>query len=688
MLGTATLLFAVWAVVGDVYTYVLHWEVPAFSPRDYLTIAGFVLLLAGYVLIGRRRAGGISVDLTIDTVAFVAAVATAGVVLLLLPVFRSPAEHGGLFGGFTLAVDVTELAILARLTMIPGRRPRALVLLMAALSFAVTGELVFYLGLAPDWFMTTNLVHGFYILFFTLMAVAALHPSMTAVGERAVEQDAGISPTRLVSLGLAVVIGPITHLLAEGSSPVVTLFLTVVLPTVITVVLLVRIFVLVRENNAAREAAQWLAFHDPLTGLANRALFGDRIDMALRRLQRSGAPVGVLFFDLDDFKAVNDGLGHAAGDAVLREVGHRLTAAVRAGDTPARLGGDEFALLVEGVSPENLRRMGEHLLEVLRRPIAHHGTDIVIEASIGASTTADRDATVESLLRDADVAMYAAKAAGKGTVEVFVPHLHDEEMRHLHLRTEVRAAAESEAFELRYRPTVLLATGELVGLQAQVWWPRSEGPLPWSEVAPITEDIGMVVPIGRWVLREACTQAAAWGRASGRELSVTVAVSEAHLSSDGLVEDVGTALAQTGLPADRLVLEVVEDALVAHVGTAADHLRRLHAMGVRIAVDGFTGLSSLDYLRHVPVDVVTLDRSLVARLGSTAEARAEIRVLLELGRSLHLDTVADGVTGTAQVAWLREDGCRLGRGPFFGSPTAADEIVTLSGREAVGQSAG
>jgi diguanylate cyclase (GGDEF)-like protein len=419
------------------------------------------------------------------------------------------------------------------------------------------------------------------------------------------------------------------------------------------------------------------ALHDGLTGLPNRALFLDRLEHALARAMRAGGEVAVLFLDLDRFKTVNDSLGHAAGDQLLQTVAGRIAGCMRAADTAARLGGDEFAVLLEDLtSHHEAVRVAERILAALDEPIPVAGREVFVGTSIGVATGASG---AEDLLRDADVAMYRAKAQGKGRYAIFEPGMQAEVLERLELEGDLTRALAADggagpagALEVFYQPIVVLATGELAGHEALVRWRHpTRGLLPPAAFVPVAEETGLIAPIGRFVLREACRQAAAW-QVHGAGLTMNVNLSGRQLEDPELVDLVTQLLRDTRLPPRSLVLEITETVLMQDTRTTIDRLRALRALGVRLALDDFgTGYSSLRYLNRFPLDVIKMAKPFVDGLGEREEDPALARAIVDLGANLGLEIVAEGIEGSAQLAQLRRLGCPLGQGYWFARPMPA-----------------
>ena len=437
----------------------------------------------------------------------------------------------------------------------------------------------------------------------------------------------------------------------------------------------------VTERRALERELEHQAFHDRLTGLANRALFRDRLEHALARRNRSQHPVAVLLLDLDDFKVVNDSLGHAAGDRLLVMVAERLRGRLRAADTTARLGGDEFAVLLDDpATPDEATHVAERLIDVLATPFQLDGRELFVRASIGVALAAATGQPADELLRDADMAMYAAKARSRGGYQIFQPALHEAAVGRLALGADLQRGIEEGQFALRYQPILELASGQLVGLEALLRWRHPErGWVAPLDFIPSAEASGQIVPIGRFVLRQACRQAVAWqARFPSRPLRMTVNVSARQLQEPEVADDIKRVVEDCGLDPRLLVLEITESVLVQDVEAMAAKLHALTAFGLRVAVDDFgTGYSSLSYLHRFPVHVLKIDKSFTERVDGSFDESALARAIVRLGQALHLETVAEGVETASQLAALRELGCMFGQGYHFAKPLEAGEVEEL-----------
>ncbi|QBI20876.1 EAL domain-containing protein [Egibacter rhizosphaerae] len=436
------------------------------------------------------------------------------------------------------------------------------------------------------------------------------------------------------------------------------------------------IVVNIHDATARKQVEQELAhqaLHDPLTGLANRVLLEDRIGQALTRRARNGQGVAVLFCDLDGFKVINDSLGHAAGDELLDAMARRLDGVVRESDTVARMGGDEFAVLLEGESDlEEAVAAGQRVRAVAADPFLVAGREVIVTASVGVVAVGpDEQATADGLLRDADIAMYRAKEAGRDAVMCYEEGMRETAQRRLALEADLRSVIERDELVVHYQPIVQLDGHRVVGYEALVRWQHpTRGLLYPNEFIPVAEQTGAIVALGAWVLREACRDAASWeAPEDGAPLTLSVNLSGRQLSDPGLSGHVVDALAASGLPPERLTLELTESVLVGEPARTAERLHELKALGVQLAIDDFgVGYSSLSYLRQFPADILKIDRSFIDTINDPAKLPAMIRGLLELGDTLHLQTVAEGIETPEQLAALSGSGCTMGQGFFFAKP--------------------
>jgi diguanylate cyclase (GGDEF)-like protein/PAS domain S-box-containing protein len=429
------------------------------------------------------------------------------------------------------------------------------------------------------------------------------------------------------------------------------------------------------EDQLARQALE-----DPLTGLANRALFGNRLSQALAKGHRSRHHFAVLMIDLDGFKTINDTMGHDAGDDAIREVGARIARSARPGDTIARLGGDEFAILLDEIDDETFAdQVAERILELVRQPMTIGGRGVRVTASVGIAFANSAAATAESLLRDADTAMYAAKASGRDRWARFEPVMHARATEQLHLIQDLAQALERRELVVYYQPSIDLDSGAIEGVEALIRWNHPHLGLVGPErFIPLAEQNGLVVPIGRWVLETACTQAVEWRQTipSQRSLTMAVNLSGHQLNHRSLVPDVRRIIDSTGVVPEDLVLEVTESVLMADVDLVIERLRALRALGIAIAIDDFgTGYSSLAYLRQLPIDILKIDKSFVgAASAGDPGGDAIMHAIMDLGAGLHLRTIAEGVESLNQAHHVKELGCDSAQGFLFAGPMPPEQI--------------
>ena len=436
----------------------------------------------------------------------------------------------------------------------------------------------------------------------------------------------------------------------------------------------------ISERQRLERELTHLAFHDALTGLPNRELLGDRLATALAQRRRVGSHLAVVYVDLDDFKSVNDSLGHQVGDRLLVAVAGRLQECVRPGDTVGRLGGDEFAVIIPDLPDGDVEALADRLAHSLRQPHHLHGREMFVAASVGVAVAADRD-SADTLLSNADLAMYRAKSLGLGRRYTYHASMRDAMVDRISLEAELHHALDRGELALHYQPTIDLATDTVVGAEALIRWNHpSRGLLPPAGFIPAAEQSALIVELGRWALREACQQVARWQPAEPTSCARFVAVnlSARHLSHPGLVNDVAEALARSGLPPGCLVLEITESVLVAHIEQNLDEkLAALKGLGVRIALDDFgTGYSALSHLQRFPVDTLKIDQSFVRNVRH-AQPQSLATAIIRLGQALALDTVAEGVESIEQLDVLKAAGCSHAQGFHLYPPLQASEACNI-----------
>ena len=437
----------------------------------------------------------------------------------------------------------------------------------------------------------------------------------------------------------------------------------------------------ITERKALEAEVQHRAFHDALTDLPNRALFLDRLEHGLAVSARNGTTLALLYIDLDHFKTVNDNLGHDAGDQLLQHIAQRLCQATREVDTVARLGGDEFAIVLENTDRSGAVSVAAKLLELLEEPFSVNTTRLLARASIGIAVSGFATDAGE-LLRQADIAMYASKGQGTHGYRVFTDGMHSSLTTRMELEAELAEAIEHEQLLLHYQPLVDLPTGQVHGVEALVRWDHPErGVLPPSEFIPLAEEMGLITALGEWVLRRATADVRSLQITLGRTLSVSVNVAAPQLHTD-IVRTIDSALADSGLAADLLTIEITETCLMTHEASIVEKLTQLRDRGVRVAIDDFgTGYSSLSYLRQLPIDHLKIDRSFIRDITGGPEDSALAQSIIKLGALFGLRTVAEGIETPAQAATLRDMGCDMGQGYLYHRPTdLLSLIATLTAR--------
>ena len=426
------------------------------------------------------------------------------------------------------------------------------------------------------------------------------------------------------------------------------------------------------ERERSEEQLTHHALHDPLTGLPNRALFLDRLAMALARAERHPA-VAVLFLDVDRFKLINDSLGHEAGDKLLLAVTARLRTVLRPTDTVARFGGDEFVVVCEDLDRgEDVIGLAERLVETMSEPFNLDGNEVFLTVSVGIAIAESPEHTPQGLLRDADAALYRAKEFGRGRYEVFNEVMRSHAVERLETVSALHRALEREEFRVHYQPQFDLNTRQIVGVEALLRWQHPQrGLVPPLEFIPLAEETGLIIEIGRWVLRESCRQAQRWAAAypQGAHLAMSVNISPRQLQQPKLVDDLAAILDETGFDPARLVLEITESVLMHDVASIVRRLQELKVLGVRLAIDDFgTGYSSLSYLRELPIDVLKIDKSFIDGLGGDNEQAAVASTIVRLAQTLQLETVAEGVERAEHVTELQALRCNLAQGYYFARP--------------------
>ena len=674
-------LFTLGDAIWYWYELVRHVEVPAASLADVAYLAGYPALAAGIVFLLRARQSNGRFDGIFDGCILALAGSVAVWEGLLEPTIGQgmPLTERLVTTAYP-TMDLVLLTAVASLALTDIRALPAYRYLFVGLTMQLAADVAFATSAVSGAYVDGVWFDGGWLLGYLFLGLAALHPSMRRLAEPVEQPSAArFGPVRAMVLGLSLLAGPVA-LVLEGSGmdpydgPVILSIFTVA-----TLLVLARLWGLLTGKDRDIEERAHAALHDALTGLPNRVLFLDRLDHALRRSQRSGEGVAVLFLDIDHFKLVNDTAGHAVGDQLLQTVAERLCSAVRGADTVARFAGDEFTVLCEGVHDEvGAAVVADRILEMLAPPVALPELDLHLSASIGIAVAVGGAIEADELLRNADTAMYQAKVRGRACHEVFDHAMRDRAVARLATEDALRRALEEDQLFLEYQPEIALRSGDVYAVEGLLRWAHPErGVVPPLEFLPIAEDSGLIVPIGRWVLHTACAQAQRWQDELGDRAPVmAVNVSARQLTRSDVAADVASALAASGLDPRKLCIEVTESILLEDADAARTTLLRLSELGVSIAMDDFgTGYSSLSHLRELPVDIVKIDRSFVQGLGQSDGDAALVGAVIGMAQALGILTVAEGVETEQQAAWLRSRGCDLAQGYLFARPQPADAVL-------------
>jgi diguanylate cyclase (GGDEF)-like protein len=663
-------------LVGDVTWWLLEAasdEVAYPNVGDGAYLSGYLLIAAGAVRMAAHRRRAVSVGPVVDGLIVAVAAGVLLWVFLIGPAALDPevpwAER--LVNTAYPMGDLLLIAIGAQIAMRVRWSPSALLFLVGMVAM-LAADIWYALLVAGEGYTAGHPVDVLWFLSYVSVSAAIVHPSAAELDLTGHDDDV-LALGRIGFLAAVAIVAPVVlgaRVAADGDRYVLAL----VLGTVVLFLLVVmRLAIVANELATSRSQLEHDATHDPLTGLGNRALYSERVRQAIHATATTPARAAVLCIDLDDFKTVNDSLGHAAGDRMLQEIGDRLRHVVRRADSVARLGGDEFAVLVLDEPADAALEVADRLLAAISAPLTLDG-GVVLQpsASIGIAY-GEPDESVESLLRDADVAMYIAKNAGKSRWEVYRPGMRQRVVDRFELRSDLANALDRGELVLHYQPIIEVDSGRVSGIEALVRWEHpTKGRIEPGRFIGIAEETGLIVPIGRWILREACRRAQQLDP-SERGPRVAVNVSAVQLRSPDLFDDVTDALAVSGLAPNRLLLELTESAMIDDYDTAAVRLGQIRALGVRIALDDFgAGYTSLRQLQRFPVDVVKLDQSFINT--TMAHDSGVLDGLIALATSLGLDTVGEGIEETQQLSRLREAQCRYAQGYLFSRPVPSDEL--------------
>jgi diguanylate cyclase (GGDEF)-like protein len=670
-------------ILGAVLRQALEGSPLAFA-ADAATLSGYAATLGAFIgLLRCRQSHDKGVHELVDGAIVLVSVGAAALAFFTLPTAENVGfSVAGIVQGAYPVVDAVMIFVAILLSWTSARRVTSFWLLGFSVIFILVGDIGYASIGTVGKTVGSPLLDLPFVVAFTLFGAAALHPSMRQLSSVQQRPVPAWSRGR-VGLLVPVLLGP--PLLALVSDDVADTWVGAVSGGTVTLLLLVRAVTAVQANARAQEGLRYQATHDQLTRLVNRPRLLDIVDELLARAAREGDRVDVLFLDLDSFKLVNDTWGHQVGDRVLRLAAQRLLTVTRPEDTVARIGGDEFVLAryVGQSSAVTGEQLAADVVEAFRAPLPGEDS-LVTTVSIGLAGSA-RDgasrgpATAESLLRDADTAMYRAKAAGRNRVMVFDPAMHDSVRHRVETELALRYALDRSELLLHYQPVVSVQTGEVVGAEALLRWAHPAlGLVSPLEFIPIAEETGLIVEIGEWVVSEALRQAARWrdqrAGSGAPDLWIAVNVSARQLRDPSLVDHVEAELARHGVPAELLVLEITESAMMADEDVAASLLHRLRSLGLTLAVDDFgTGYSSLGHLRRFPVSKVKIDRAFVSGIEHDADDAEIVRAVVAMSLAMHLDVVAEGIETAGQRDLLQQLGVQLGQGWHFGRPKPAED---------------
>ena len=672
LISVALTFWVVGDFVWDGYAF-LGITRPEVSSADLWYLAAYPVLAFGLFEMARARAGAYLREGLLDGCIFGIAAMVIAWQLLVVPTIASTTS------AFTAVVwsaypvgDALLLAAVAWVVLAPGSRRLPSLLLLSSMSLTLTADILYVYLPTVSTFDVGRLDPLFPIAYW-LLAGAALHPSSAELTD-ASGLTTRMHPARIVLLGLAVCTTPAVAILTSASaSGHRMVFLA--MASVLGLAVVARFAIAVRTREAAQTQLEYRSTHDELTGVVNRVLLIDRIGHALDRARRDGRGVAVLYVDLDRFKAINDTLGHNIGDQLLVEMTHRFRGVLRTVDTIGRIGGDEFVVLCEDTPPGDALRVAERLVAAMAEPTRLGALALQVTGSVGVAFCEDGTDTVDSLVRAADTAMYAAKRRGGNCWERYDSELRDQFTIRNEMEDALRDAIETGELLLHYQPVVRSDDATVVGFEALLRWQRPDGTLiSPADFIPIAEETGVIVPIGTWVIEQACRKLAAWTRNGVTQPSISVNVSAMQLRQGTLPRDIRRVLARTDADPTRLILELTESVLVDETNQAIEQLEQIRQLGIRVAIDDFgTGYSGLAYLHRLPIDIIKIDRSLTVELTTDPAASVVLSAVIHLAHVLGFDVVAEGAETGEQVDLLRGIGCDHIQGFFYARPLPADE---------------
>ena len=660
------------------------------SPADALYLGGYILLVVGVVGLAQGGSRARNRAAWVDAL-IMATVASIFLWILVIRAGLAEPDPDPLASLIAVAYpfqDIVQVAVVTRLLLGSTRRSPALVLLGLAFLVSFLADIVYAGQVLDDTYGVGQLVDGGWLLAYLAWGAAALHPSMASRPDTddLPRNGAVLTRARLAFLACGALTGPVVLILEGVRGEPIAVHAVIAVLSVLYILVLYRVVIGMDELRSALDERSRLAVvlreqatHDPLTGLANRRMFVERLDAALL-LPRSGRPAAVLYLDLDRVKAINDSEGHAAGDEALAEVARRLRSGLRSADTVARVGGDEFAILLDD-GQDDPAEVAARVNALLAEPVTVGGRSFRATASVGVAVAAPGE-SAHDLLRNADQAMYAAKGTGGHGYAVYSDAMRAEALARLGMEADLRDAVARGEFVLHYQPIVEMATGTIAGVEALVRWQHpTRGLLAPGQFIDLAEESGLIVPLGRWVIEEAVGQASAWRRDGLLRAPpmVEINVAARQLADPQFALQVAGAIAGTGMGAGRIAVELTETELFRDTEAVGRTLALLRKAGVRVVIDDFgTAYASMSYLVDFPVDGLKIDRSFVQRLTSRdGNGPAVVRSMISLAANLGILVVAEGVETEAQAAILREFGCTYAQGYLFSRPLPAAELSAL-----------
>ncbi len=680
------LLLAFGDTIWTYYENVLLIETPFPSIADLSYLAAMPCLAIGLVLMFRRRMPGHEWAELIEALIIATVAGILSWIFLVLPLAQDqtqPLLNRLILVAYPLTDLVLLIAVLRFLLMSAKRLP-AHYLLSTSFVLLLIADTAYAATLLTDSYGTGHPLDAGWLLSYVFFGAAALHPSMVGLSEPMLAPETKPTWQRLVLLTATSLIAPLTLAYQAVSDEQIDVPVIVGGSVVLFLLVATRVALMIGERKRMEQQLEHQAFHDPLTNLANRFLFADRLEHALAGALRKEGHLAVLFMDLDNFKVINDSLGHEAGDELLKVVAQRLQSCVRPEDTLSRFGGDEFALLIleDDANGGVATGIAKRVLRELQAPFFVRGREVLVSASIGIVLAAPSETrSVDELLRDADLAMYSAKTGRKGQYEMFRQDLHARAFERLEVESDLRRALEQREFKVLYQPQVSLKSGEIVGFEALMRWKHPErGLLDASEFIPILEETRLALPMGRLVLREACRQGRVWQDRypSSPPLMVGVNLSARQFQHPELVSYLARLLKDTELPPKSLCLEITESVAMENLPAATSTFEELEGLGVRLAIDDFgTGYSSLSYLKRFPVEYLKVDRSFVDGLEEESEDKVIVSGIISLAHALGLKVVAEGVEREEQLVLLREMRCDKAQGHYFSEALSSEAAGKL-----------